>query len=82
MSVPYTRTLAYVLRDQLQGRHPGLRLFIAPVAAVPDAGHVTIDQAGTQVTIPRLRSYSPVVGEGAFCIVDTATIVAIGSIAP
>jgi hypothetical protein len=81
VSVPYTRTLGYVLRDQL-GRATGLKRFIAPVAAVPDDTHVTIDQNGTQVTIPRLRSYdSPTVGEGAFCVADTASVVAIGSLA-
>jgi hypothetical protein len=80
MSVPYTRTLSYVLREQLH-RPGALRLFVAPVASIPDAGTVTIDQDGTMVTIARLKSYIPAVGEGAVCIAAGTSIIAVGAIA-
>jgi hypothetical protein len=60
VTVPFTRTLPYVLREQLQQR--GARALVAEVAAVPDPETVTIDQGGTQVTIPRVSSYTPTVG--------------------
>ena len=78
MSVPYTRTLPYVLREQLaQG---GVELFVAKVAAIPDSRHVTVDQNGVQFTVAKLKSYTPVVGEVVYCIAaDTATI-ALGTV--
>jgi hypothetical protein len=78
--VPYTRTLGYVLREQLNRQ--GLRLLVAPVTAIPDPGHVTIDQGGSTVTVARLRSYTPTVGDGAVCIAAAGSIIAIGAIDP
>jgi len=82
MSVPFTRTFGYVLREQLN-RSVGLRRFVAPVASIPDSSHVTIDQAGTLITIPRLGGYGvPTIGEAAWCVADDTSIVAIGSLTP
>jgi len=82
MSVPFTRTFGYVLREQLN-RSVGLRRFVAPVAGIPDTSHLTIDQDGVQVTIPRLATYSsPVVGQAAYCLVDDTNMVALGSLTP
>ena len=86
-SVPRTRSLAYVLREQLTRAGPAgvansLRQFIAPVADVPDPGHVTIEQAGVLITIPKLRTYEPLAGEGAVCVADQTSILAIGTANP
>jgi hypothetical protein len=80
MSVPYTRTLEYVLREQIN-RPAGARPFLAPVVAIPDSGHVTIDQGGTQTVIPRLESMVAVVGQTAVCLAMHNSIVAIGALA-
>lgn len=80
-SVPRTRTLAYVLREQLA--RSGLRQFIAPVhAAGSDPGHVVIDQAGAPIVIPKLISYQPTIGEGAVCVADDSSVIAIGTLNP
>lgn len=68
---PFTRTLPYVLRDQLD--RPDVRLIAAKVTAVPDSKHVTIDLGGTTTKIPKLAGYSAVVN-------DVAQVLAIGSV--
>ena len=73
MSVPLTRELAYVLREQLT-RDPGLKLLAGKVTAVPDARHVTIQIAGSAVTIARLPSYLPTVGEAAQVLTMTGAV--------
>ena len=79
MSVPVSRTLPYVLRDQLQ--KTGLaRLAVYEVAAVPDPDHVTVVENGTEFTIPRLSGYQPTVGEPVYCIVADTTVVAVGAV--
>jgi len=78
MTVPFTRTLSYVLREQLSAT--GVRALIAKVASVPDADTVRIDQAGTQTTIPRISSYVPTVGEPVYCIAADSLILALGAV--
>lgn len=76
--VPFTRTLPYVLREQL--RHEGVTLMVAKVAAVPDSKRVTIDQAGVQITIPRLSGYAPTVNEPVYCLAAGSLIIALGTV--
>jgi hypothetical protein len=79
VNVPLTRTLPYVLRDQLQ--KAGLvRFLIAEVVAIPDALHVTIAQAGVETTIPRISTYVPTVGEPAYCLAADTIVLAIGAV--
>ena len=80
MSVPFTRTLPYVLRDQLNRRWAALRA--GKVAAVPDATHVTVDIGGSQLTIPRLSSYTPTVAEGVQILADenVGLLLALGAV--
>ena len=79
MSVPFTRTLPYVLREQLQ--KPGLlRFVIAEVTAIPDGDHVTIGENGSQATVPRLSGYTPTVGEPAYCLAADTIVLAIGAV--
>lgn len=78
MPVPFTRTLPYVLREKLAPE--GVSVLIARVQAIPDTKRVTIDQAGTYTTIPRLSSYVPTVGEPAYCLVAGSLIIALGTV--
>jgi len=77
-SVPFTRTLPYVLRQQLQQR--GVRMLIAEVAAIPDANTVTLDQNGVHTTVPRISGYLPTVGEPAYCLAADTLILALGAV--
>ena len=77
MSVPASRLLPAVLRDQLARR--GLSLQIGRVSAIPDAEHVTIELAGP-VTVPRLSTYTPTVGEPAYCLAGESLLVAVGAV--
>lgn len=79
MSVPYTRTLPYVLRDQLDEKG-GAKFSIAKVTAIPDGEHVTISEGEGEATIPRVSSYSPTVGEPAYCLVADTIMVAVGTV--
>lgn len=79
MSVPASRSLPIVLRAQL--RHgPGAELVVATVTAIPDADHVTVNRGGVVVTIPRLSSYTPTVGEPASCLASGSNMVALGAV--
>lgn len=78
MSVPYTRTLPFVLREQLA--KGGARLFIAKVAAIPDTKRVTVDENGVTFTIPRISTYTPTVGEPVYGIAADTVILALGAV--
>jgi len=78
MSVPFTRTLPYVLRQQLA--RTGVRILIAEVAAIPSTTHVTIDQAGVQTTIARISSYAPTVGEAVYILAADTLLLALGAV--
>lgn len=78
-TVPYTRTLPYVLREALA--RPALSAIVAEVTAIPDAASVTVDIAGNTVTIPRLASYTaPVVGEPAYILAGPSLMIALGTV--
>src|SRR5262245_37361542 len=77
-SVPFTRTLPYVLRQQLA--RSGVRILIAEVAAIPSTTHVTIDQAGVQTTIARISSYTPTVGEAVYILAADTLLLALGAV--
>jgi len=77
---PFTRTLPYVLRDQLA--RPEVRLIAAKVTAIPDPGHVTIDLGGATTIIPRLKSYAPAIGEPAQVLALGSVMLALGTVAP
>jgi hypothetical protein len=78
--VPYTRDLAYVLRDKLKEKP--LKLTAATVVSVPDARHVTVTLDGSvNFTVPRLKSYTaPAAGDPAFLLITNDLILAIGSV--
>ena len=78
MTVPFTRTLPYVLRERLN--RTWARLVIGEVTAIPDADRVTIEQNGADVTIARLSSYTPTVGEPAYCLGADTLILALGAV--
>jgi len=75
---PFTRTLPYVLREQLARKQ--VRLTIAKVHAVPNANEVEIDIDGVLSTVPRLAIYSPTVGLPCYLIVGATTVLAIGDV--
>lgn len=79
-TIPFTRTLPYVLREQLQGEGPGLRPLVARVVSVPGPGEVVISVVGQNLTVPRLATYTPNPGEVAYCMASDSAIVAIGTI--
>lgn len=76
--VPFTRSLPYVLREQLARK--SVRLGIAEVASVPDANSVEIVQDGVHTVVPRLASYSPTVGLPCYLVVGTTAVLAIGDV--
>jgi microcystin-dependent protein len=77
-SVPFTRTLPYVLREQLQ--QAGVGVLIAEAVTAPDAASVTVEVAETSFTIPRLPSYMPEAGEPVVCLVGRSLMLAIGAV--
>jgi hypothetical protein len=81
-SVPFTRTLDYVLRDQIGGSSQGAALRAGVVTAIPDAKHVTVAIGGQTLTIPRLSIYAPTVGEGVQILADedVGLLLAIGAV--
>jgi len=79
VTVPVTRELAYVLREQM-ARDPGLKLLVGKVTAVPDSKHVTVQIAGVAITIPKLPSYTATVGEPAQILTTTGAMLAIGAV--
>jgi hypothetical protein len=81
MSVPFTRTLPYVLREQLQGEREGVALLVARIVSAPDNAHVTIELGGTNITIPRLASFTaPPAGGSAYVLASKLVMIAIGTV--
>ena len=80
MSVPYTRTLPYVLREAL-AEPSGVRFLVGTVVSIPNAQHLVVSVQGQNITVPRLRSYSTAAaGDPVFLLVSPALILAIGSV--
>lgn len=75
---PFTRTLPFVLREQLAA--PLVDLRAAKVTAVPDARHVVVDLNGTATRVPRLSSYAAVVNDVAQLLSVGSTTLAIGAV--
>ena len=78
-SVPFTRTLPFVLARAL-GRGPSTRCTIGKVHAIPDTGSVQVDFGGVLVTVPRLASYTPTVGEPVYLLVADSLVLALGTV--
>ena len=77
--VPFTRSLSYVLREQLNPSGV-VRFDIAEVAAIPNATHVTVDHAGDLLTVPRISSYAPTVGEACYLLSGDTLLIAVGAV--
>ena len=80
MTVPYTRTLPYVLREQFRSGDDRLQLLIGTVVSAPDARHVTLSIGGQTFTVPRLPAYAPTPGEPAYCVSAPGLILALGAV--
>lgn len=72
------RVLPNVLRGSLA--RSGATLEAGKVLAIPDARHVTLEIGGQPVTVPRLGSYQPTVGEAAWCLAGRTLLLAIGAV--
>ena len=79
MSVPVTRELAYVLREQLN-EGGGLQLILGKVTAVPDSRHCTVTIGGTAMTVPKLSSYAAAVNDVAYLLAGPSILLAIGTV--
>lgn len=80
MSVPFTRTLPYVLREKLRSADAGLQLQVGKVVSVPDSRHVVVLLNGANVTVPKLNSYAPVANEAVYLLVGPSLFLAIGTV--
>lgn len=76
-ALPATRGLGPVLRRLLE--EGALSLVCGKVTALPDAKHVTVEIAGSSITVPCLANYVPQVGEGAWCLAGRSIVLAIGA---
>ena len=80
MSVPFTRTLPYVLREQLKAGQQ-LKLLIGEVVSSPDTRSVQIVVDGQTLTIPRLTTVNaPTPGDPEYVLVGPSRMIAIGSV--
>jgi hypothetical protein len=80
MSIPFTRSLPYVLREQL---HEGeqVKLLIARAVSVPNTSHVVVELGGVNITVPRLASYTaPSAGDSVYLLSSTLVMIALGTI--
>jgi hypothetical protein len=77
VSVPASRTIEAVLREQLEKRPPRVTLGI--VTAIPDPAHVTVQIGDGTITVPKIAMYTPVVGEPCYLLFDDLFTVAMGS---
>jgi hypothetical protein len=50
------------------------------VTAIPDAKHVQVNVRGTVTKMPRLKSYSPTVGDAAQILAVGSVMLAIGAV--
>jgi hypothetical protein len=80
VSVPFTRTLPYVLREQLQGDQ-AVALLVARIVSAPDNAHVVVEIGGTNITIPRLASFTaPTAGGSAYVLASKLVMIALGTV--
>jgi hypothetical protein len=81
VSVPFTRTLPYVLREQLYEGQQRVTLSVGEVVSVPDAAHVVVEIAGTSFTVPRLASYTGAQpGDSVYLLGSPLVMIALGTI--
>jgi hypothetical protein len=80
------RTLPIVLRE-LAADRGFVRLTVGEVTAIPDSKHVTVkiadpaeDTDAATITVPKLASYSPTVGEPAYLLVSGYWSLALGTV--
>jgi len=77
-AVPFTRTLPYVLRDQVGERD--VAVIVGRVEALVDSKRVTVEIGGSNVTVPKLASYAaPVVGDAVYLLVAPVITIALGT---
>lgn len=72
------RRLEHVLRSRLA--QPATQLVVSEVVSIPDARHVRVNVNGVDVTVPRLVSYSPIVGDACYLLVQADRTVALGAV--
>jgi hypothetical protein len=78
LNIPASRSLPAVLREQLEPSQ--LRVLIGKVVSVPDTRHVRVEIQGSQVTIPKLASYSaPAANEPCYVLADPYFTIALGT---
>jgi hypothetical protein len=73
------RTLPNVLRRAL-GDTEVVRFALGEVAAVPDSQHVTVSIAGADVTVPKLSTYVPTIGEPCYLLTSGYWTLALGTV--
>jgi hypothetical protein len=73
------RALPNVLRQALAAG-ADVRLELGEVTANPDLLHVTVAVGGDEVTVPKLSSYSPVVGEPCYLLTSRYWTLALGTV--
>jgi hypothetical protein len=88
-SVPFTRSLPYVLREKLgaaakgghaEGVSSGVSVLLGKVTAVPNNKSVTVLIGASTVTVPKISTYVPVVNEPCVILSDPLVTVAIGAV--
>jgi hypothetical protein len=80
VSVPFTRTLPYVLRDAVNDQ-AGVEIVVGTVTGIPDQRHVNVSVAGgAAITVARLAQYVPTVGEPVYMLSPRTGMLAIGSV--
>lgn len=80
MSVPFPRTLPYVLREQL-AKGDAVSVIVGKVVSVPNNAHVRVEVQGGQFTVPKLASYTaPVANEPVYLLVSPAVTIALGTV--
>lgn len=77
-SPPPARSVAAVLKARLD--RDSARLTIGSVSSIPDARHVVVSVAGATVTVPRLQSYTPLVGDAVYLLVQHDLVLALGAV--
>ena len=78
---PPTRSLAAVLRRQLDDARHGARILIGEVVDVPDDARVTLMFEDGPRTVPRLSGYVPTLGAAAYCLADETLVLVLGEVA-
>jgi hypothetical protein len=73
------RALPNVLRQAVSERDV-VRFALGEVSGVPDSKHVTVTIAGTDVTVPKLSTYAPTIGEPCYLLTSGYWTLALGTV--